>query len=125
VGKIIRGDIMQKNIINIAGHINGIQIQQNNKNGNQVQTIMRDFDYEKIKNIVTDIIEHENELQNVYKENNQEVIVLLKSIIRKIDDREDSTIIRRTISELKNVPMAVSTNIISTSIMQLLSVLNS
>jgi len=116
---------MQKNIINIAGHINGIQIQQNNKNGNQVQTIMRDFDYEKIKNIVTDIIEHENELQNVYKENNQEVIVLLKSIIRKIDDREDSTIIRRTISELKNVPMAVSTNIISTSIMQLLSVLNS
>lgn len=125
MGKIIRGDIMQKNIINIAGHINGIQIQQNNKNGNQVQTIMRDFDYEKIKNIVTDIIEHENELQNVYKENNQEVIVLLKSIIRKIDDREDSTIIRRTISELKNVPMAVSTNIISTSIMQLLSVLNS
>lgn len=109
------------NTNNFYGEVNGVQIQQGVKSSSQVQTINNDFDYGKLKEILLQIRKYENMFDEEYGEDAPILRSKLEKIEMLLQKRDNPSKIKLLLTDIKNLSIGVSENLIASGIVALIS----
>lgn len=109
------------NTNNFYGEVNGVQIQQGVNNSSQKQTVTKDFDYDKVKEVLLQIRKYESMFDEEYGENAQ----ILRSKLDEIDillkNRDNPSKIKVLLKEIKKLSISVAENLIASGIVAIIS----
>lgn len=106
--------------VNNINNSTSIQIQQGTVNSSQIQTLQSDFDYTKVLEILNEIGKYQSIFANTYGEHSQEVETALSTAIDATNSKEAPSKIKKLLTQLKDISLGVSNNLIATGILELL-----
>ena len=106
--------------VNIQGNINDVQIQQGTTNSSQIQNVNREFDYEKVAEILNEIGRYVPMFADTYGQNYEIAESALNEAKEAVFARENPSKIKKALSILKDVSLRVSSSLITNGIIALL-----
>ena len=108
------------NTNNFYGNVTGVQIQQGTLNSNQKQNLSKEFDYEKIFQIIRKIKKYDPMFDEEYGQLASEMRDKLSEIERLLKERENPSKIKVLLGDIKNLSLGVAGSIIASGIASLL-----
>ncbi|MCU6761471.1 Uncharacterised protein [uncultured Roseburia sp.] len=109
------------NTNNFYGEARGVQIQQGTNSSSQNQTIMQDFNYDKVKEVVGQIKKYDSMFDEEYGENVSELRNKIEEIEKLLQKRENPSKIKVLLTEIKNISLGVARSIIASGIVTAIS----
>lgn len=109
------------NTNNFYGEARGVQIQQGTNSSSQNQTIMQDFNYDKVKEVVGQIKKYDSMFDEEYGENASELRNKIEEIEKLLQKRENPSKIKVLLTEIKNISLGVARSIIASGIVTAIS----
>lgn len=109
------------NTNNFYGEARGVQIQQGTNSSSQNQTIMQDFNYDKVKEVVGQIKRYDSMFDEEYGENASELRNKIEEIEKLLQKRENPSKIKVLLTEIKNISLGVARSIIASGIVTAIS----
>lgn len=109
--------------VNIYGDIKGVQIQQGTIHSSQIQNNNQEFNYDKVAEILNEIDKYTPMFAEVYGEN-------CKAAQDALDEAKDAlshekpSLIKKSLSLLKDISLKVTTSVIAKGIIELLKTIN-
>ncbi|MCI8964424.1 MAG: hypothetical protein HFG37_12065 [Eubacterium sp.] len=115
----------QKKIINNTNNfydkVTGVQIQQGTNNSSQEQTVMQEFDYDKLTKILEQIKKYDSTFDNEYGEKAPEIRSKIDEIETLLQKRENPSRIKILLADIKNLSIGVAGSLIASGIISLVS----
>lgn len=114
-------DKYMNNTNNFYATVNGIQFQQGTNNLTQSQTVsIGSFDYDKIANVIAQIKQYDGSLDIEFKDKAPKLREKLNKIEALVVKREEPSIIKQLLIDLKNLSIGISGSLIATGIVKLI-----
>lgn len=107
--------------VSIEGNANGIQIQQNVSNSTQSQSVNETFDYEKILEVLQEVLKFEHTFKDTYGHEAEHVLELLDKAKQAAVNKEEPSKIKSLLNTVKDISLRVTSSLVSTGIIGLLS----
>ena len=115
------GQRIVNNTNNFYGEAKGVQIQQGTNNSSQNQTIIQDFNYDKVKEVVGQIRKYDSMFDEEYGENASELRNKIGEIEELLQKRENPSKIKALLTEIKNLSIGVAGSLIASGIVTAIS----
>lgn len=115
------GQRIVHNTNNFYGEAKGVQIQQGTNNSSQNQTIIQDFNYDKVKEVVGQIRKYDSMFDEEYGENASELRNKIEEIEELLQKRENPSKIKELLTEIKNLSIGVAGSLIASGIVTAIS----
>lgn len=112
--------------VTIGDGANNVQIVQNSNNSSQSIVNSKDFDYDKVLNVLTDIKGYSESIKfkETFKESTDDVSSLIDETIKEVEEKGDEKLIQKSLKVLKDISISASSNLISSGIIALIGGLN-
>ncbi len=114
----------QQKIINNTNNfyekVTGVQIQQGTNNSSQKQTVMQDFDYDKVCKILEQIKKYDSVLDNEYEDKAPEIRNKINEIETLLQKRENPGRIKILLADIKNLSIGIAGSLIASGIVGLI-----
>lgn len=109
------------NTNNFYDKVTGVQIQQGTNNSSQEQTVMQEFDYDKLTKILEQIKKYDSTFDNEYGEKAPEIRSKIDEIETLLQKRENPSRIKILLTDIKNLSIGVAGSLIASGIISLVS----
>lgn len=109
------------NTNNFYDKVTGAQIQQGTNNSSQEQTVMQEFDYDKLTKILEQIKKYDSTLGTEYGEKAPELRSKIDEIETLVQKRENPSRIKVLLADIKNLSIGVAGSLIASGIISLVS----
>ncbi len=109
------------NTNNFYDKVTGVQIQQGTNNSSQEQTVMQEFDYDKLTKILEQIKKYDSTFDNEYGEKAPEIRSKIDEIETLLQKRENPSRIKILLADIKNLSIGVAGSLIASGIISLVS----
>lgn len=109
------------NTNNFYGEAKGVQIQQGTNSSSQNQTIIQDFNYDKVKEVVGQIKKYDSMFDEEYGENAPELRNKIEEIEELLQKRDNPSKIKVLLTEIKNLSIGVAGSLIASGIVTAIS----
>lgn len=111
--------------ISIGDNANGIQIQQNAQNANQIMTNFQEFNYSQALNVLNEIKEYFDmpKFSITFQDKADIVKQIVSETIDAIERNEDVSLIQKSLRILKDLAVGTGGSLIATGIIGLLNTL--
>ena len=109
------------NTNNFYDKVTGVQIQQGTNNSSQEQTVMHEFDYDKLTKILEQIKKYDSTFDNEYGEKAPEIRSKIDEIETLLQKRENPSRIKILLADIKNLSIGVAGSLIASGIISLVS----
>lgn len=109
------------NTNNFYDKVTGVQIQQGTNNLSQEQTVMQEFDYDKLTKILEQIKKYDSTFDNEYGEKAPEIRSKIDEIETLLQKRENPSRIKILLADIKNLSIGVAGSLIASGIISLVS----
>lgn len=109
------------NTNNFYDKVTGVQIQQGTNNSSQEQTVMQEFDYDKLTKILEQIKKYDNTFDNEYGEKASELRSKIDEIELLVQKRENPSRIKILFADIKNLSIGVAGSLIASGIISVIS----
>lgn len=104
------------NMNNFYGDITGVQIQQGTIDSSQTQTIIHDFDYGAISDMIENIKKYDGMFDAEFGDKASEIREKIAGVEEIIEKRENPSSIKMLLIELKNLAVGMTGSLIATGI---------
>ena len=106
----------------IGDNANGIQIQQNSDNAQQFMTNSQEFDYDKTFDILNEIKEYFEypQFERTFQDKTDFVKQLVEEIVEAVKSKENPSLIKKSLTLLKDLTIGAGSSLIATGILGLL-----
>lgn len=111
------GQRVVNNTNNFYGEATGIQIQQGTNNSSQEQTIIQEFNYDKVKEVIEQIKKYDNMFDEEYGEKAPELRNKIEEIEVLLQKRENPSKIKMLLTEIKNLSIGIAGSLIASGIL--------
>jgi len=106
--------------INYVGKSENSQIQQGDNNSIQIQSMNKEFDYEKISETLDEIKEYKYMFEEVYGEKSKLAERALNDAIERTTNKDKPSKIKSALTILKDLSLRVSSSVIATEILEII-----
>ncbi len=109
------------NTNNFYDKVTGVQIQQGTNNPSQEQTVMQEFDYDKLTKILEQIKKYDSTFDTEYGEKAPELRSKIDEIETLVQKRENPSRIKVLLADIKNLSIGVAGSLIASGIISLVN----
>ncbi len=109
------------NTNNFYDKVTGVQIQQGTNNSSQEQTVMQEFDYDKLTNILEQIKKYDSTFDTEFGEKAPELRSKIDEIETLVQKRENPSRIKVLLADIKNLSIGVAGSLIASGIISIVS----
>lgn len=109
------------NTNNFYDKVTGVQIQQGTNNSLQEQTVMQEFDYDKLTKILEQIKKYDSTFDTEYGEKAPELRSKIDEIETLIQNRENPSRIKVLLADIKNLSIGVAGSLIASGIISIVN----
>ena len=109
----------------VGDNAKDVQIQQNTTGSTQVIQKDEELDYEKVKNVLTEICEYFAlpQFQSAFGGNSDNVKSIVKETLDAVEKKEDETLIKKSLRVLREIAIGAAGNLIASGVVALLGTL--
>lgn len=109
----------------VGDNAKDVQIQQNTTGSTQVIQKNEELDYEKVKNVLTEICEYFAlpQFQPAFGGNSDNVKSIVKETLDAVEKKEDETLIKKSLRVLREIAIGAAGNLIASGVVALLGTL--
>jgi hypothetical protein len=109
------------NTNNFYDKVTGVQIQQGTNNSLQEQTVMQEFDYDKLTKILEEIKKYDITFDTEYGEKAPELRSKIDEIEILVQNRENPSRIKVLLADIKNLSIGVAGSLIASGIISIVN----
>lgn len=109
------------NTNNFYDKVTGVQIQQGTNNSSQEQTVIQEFDYDKLTKILEQIKKYDSTFDTEYGEKAPELRSKIDEIETLVQKRENPSRIKVLLADIKNLSIGVAGSLIASGIISLVN----
>ncbi len=105
---------------NFYGNVTGVQIQQGVVNSSQEQTVMQEFDYNAVADIVSQLKKYDSLFDIEFGKEAGVLRNRIDELEELVKNKENPSLIKKLLGEIKDIAVGVGKGVITTGIIELI-----